>query len=901
MKRHFVIYSFPLQRFSLCPSVSQDKRPVAPTRSLRLVAAPNWANRGGAATLDAVVASLRSLLPNDLSSELVAVHRQSGLQRDTDDAHQPADDKPQTDDSPTGTSAAAPRPICVEFNSLAAASAAVAAINSAKTSGATAGRGEGDEKRVKRTKAFQAELVAATEGAAGTRRGGRIIIRNLPLDVKLNDVKEFVQKFGTIEEMRIPMKPAVEGASETQARGFAFVQYGDYESAAAAVKGLNLRRFGQRIVTAAHAVDQRVYQAMGKAKAQQDSEQKQGSSVGDVEHKNVDAHENAKMKKSNKPGDNKDGEKEGKENPRTSKADAAQSKSGDADKADEKEKTENAKTSKGEKEASASPSTPPTKADELSRTVFCRNLAFDVDGETLREAFTQRFGPAQSAIICINRTTGVSKGTGFVCFKEKSSADSAIAASKFAEAEAAANSRKRDADQTDDDKDKNSKGKAAAAVDPSMLGGSRKKAEKHKLLMQKILTDLPFEGQANTKAVILHGRRITVLPAIDRSEAHTLDEATSAKRATSGTSNLRKLLESCWELPTDIEDALSANDKKRRKQTRLEALRRLNGGGVAINPLRLCIRNLPKHVNSSTLHTALSARLDHLDEFRKNCDDDFAIPPATTKKTLQLRRPARAFRHLAVMGVRKIRFIRDPQQDDDKSGLPTEAKAKLKKAKGALREGVTSAALTAVRNEQDQKTARGFAFVDVKTELLALKIRDAFNGSDIFGDPRRPIVDFAIDDAQKAHVQQRKTEAHQQRVSAAKQQRKSEEGSKLKKTDEGNEPKLSRGARQREKRRASRQSAAAKQTAAPPTASPGTGTQSTTPNFIKTSKQLVKLDKQGRAEQRKKRQADLEATRLSDKREAKRVRRLKIAQEPDKDDLELRALKRRSRQRLLDR
>lgn len=58
-------------------------------------------------------------------------------------------------------------------------------------------------------------------------------------------------------------------------------------------------------------------------------------------------------------------------------------------------------------------------------SVFIRNLSFDTDQESLKN-FMKQFGWVDYCLICVDKTTGHSKGSAFVRFKKKESADKCL-------------------------------------------------------------------------------------------------------------------------------------------------------------------------------------------------------------------------------------------------------------------------------------------------------------------------------------------------------------------------------------------------------------------------------------------------------------------------------------------
>jgi nucleolar protein 4 len=55
--------------------------------------------------------------------------------------------------------------------------------------------------------------------------------------------------------------------------------------------------------------------------------------------------------------------------------------------------------------------------DDLKRTIFIKNLPYDVDKENIREIFEEKYGPVQYVAPVPNRETGLSNGTAFLKFK----------------------------------------------------------------------------------------------------------------------------------------------------------------------------------------------------------------------------------------------------------------------------------------------------------------------------------------------------------------------------------------------------------------------------------------------------------------------------------------------------
>ena len=88
---------------------------------------------------------------------------------------------------------------------------------------------------------------------------GRIILRNLIVDINEKLLTKLVSKFGKIEEMKIPMNP-----ENDKPRGFAFVQFETKMEAMKAIQELDASMYKGRKITAKFAVDKRLYKKEDK-------------------------------------------------------------------------------------------------------------------------------------------------------------------------------------------------------------------------------------------------------------------------------------------------------------------------------------------------------------------------------------------------------------------------------------------------------------------------------------------------------------------------------------------------------------------------------------------------------------------------------------------------------------
>jgi RNA recognition motif-containing protein len=72
---------------------------------------------------------------------------------------------------------------------------------------------------------------------------GKVILRNLPFDIKEQHLKPFFSKYGSIVSINIPLNN-----TNNLNRGFAFLEYERKEDATKAIEGMNGQKFKGRTV-----------------------------------------------------------------------------------------------------------------------------------------------------------------------------------------------------------------------------------------------------------------------------------------------------------------------------------------------------------------------------------------------------------------------------------------------------------------------------------------------------------------------------------------------------------------------------------------------------------------------------------------------------------------------------
>ncbi|XP_055333954.1 RNA-binding protein 28-like [Paramacrobiotus metropolitanus] len=224
---------------------------------------------------------------------------------------------------------------------------------------------------------------------------GRIIVRNLHFSATEDDLRNLMGKCGKITEVKIPTK------DDGKARGFAFVQFQSINSAETAIRMFNSFKLKDRPI----AVDWAVAKSwFDKAKSEQQANEFVQMSVVEEDGNGEMTDEKSDLidEKESDQSEHSDAETSG------SEKSSSDDESSDKNIHDKKKK----KPRKPKK---------PSDVDE-GRTVFVRNLPFDLTDNGLRDVF-KHFGRVQLALHCVHKDSGYPRGSGFVQFYKKEHAD----------------------------------------------------------------------------------------------------------------------------------------------------------------------------------------------------------------------------------------------------------------------------------------------------------------------------------------------------------------------------------------------------------------------------------------------------------------------------------------------
>ncbi|KAL8763762.1 MAG: hypothetical protein Q9184_000510 [Pyrenodesmia sp. 2 TL-2023] len=229
-------------------------------------------------------------------------------------------------------------------------------------------------------------------------------------------------------------------------------------------------------------------------------------------------------------------------------------------------RSENFLSYKSSDDGSAALSVPPKRRTEQdqSLTLFVRNVPFTVTDQVLSEHFAS-FGPIRYARLVMDPSTGRSKGTAFVCFFNEADAKACLRAAPNASSIPAHRNRVQDAVST----------------------GNKK----------SILEDVDVDSSGR---YTLEGRILQLSCAVDKGEATQLSQGFRARDRDKR--RLYLLGEGTISSNTSLYGKISPSEIALREESarQRQSLIKTNPA-LHISLTRLCVRNLPRSMNSKEL------------------------------------------------------------------------------------------------------------------------------------------------------------------------------------------------------------------------------------------------------------------------------------------------------------
>ncbi|XP_049697375.2 RNA-binding protein 28 [Helicoverpa armigera] len=266
-------------------------------------------------------------------------------------------------------------------------------------------------------------------------RNARLIIRNISFKATEDTLKEHFAPYGDILEVKLLKKP------DGKLVGCAFVHFKNVPMAKKALLNTNMKPFLGRPISVdwavaknkymQHMVNQQLEMEENIKKEESDSDDDDDKPPLNVSSEDIkdevksesDSDENSDDDEEESGSESEDDKKVVKKVKKDSDDSDADSDEDD-DEEDDDEDEEDEVDDDEDAESEVKPEYQRIKLNDAEDgcTVFVTNIPFSIDNDQLRE-FAERTGPVKYALVCVDKMTEHSKGSGFIKFADKEHAD----------------------------------------------------------------------------------------------------------------------------------------------------------------------------------------------------------------------------------------------------------------------------------------------------------------------------------------------------------------------------------------------------------------------------------------------------------------------------------------------
>ncbi|XP_046658077.1 RNA-binding protein 28-like [Daphnia pulicaria] len=229
---------------------------------------------------------------------------------------------------------------------------------------------------------------------------GRIIIRNLSFKATEEAVKNWFEKYGEIEDVKLLKKP---GGTLV---GCGFVQFKTVPCAATAIKECNAKPFLGRQIAIDWAIPKQQYATLN-------NKTDEVPNIEPQEKKNDRKDEESDDEENNDEDNNDEEEQDGEA------SDSEVENGSGEEESPKKEEAWKGDNSEIEKKSDVAE----------GKTLFIRNLDFSTTKDSLKN-FMEKFGSVHYALLCMDKIMERPKGTGFVKFRDSESAQKCLEESR---------------------------------------------------------------------------------------------------------------------------------------------------------------------------------------------------------------------------------------------------------------------------------------------------------------------------------------------------------------------------------------------------------------------------------------------------------------------------------------
>jgi len=608
-------------------------------------------------------------------------------------------------------------------------------------------------------KTFDGNQVSATffalDKSRHTEKAGRLILRNLCFEARDKHIRKAFAPLGEIAEIHLPQKA---GAAPGQHRGFGFVQFKDANKAQEAIAKLNGTKICSRKVAVDFAVDASLYGSLQREEHLAQTKAQRKEELGADQLKLSAKKDKKKSKKegdeSEAEDDDDDDEEDDGDKPLNAKKELAKMKKllgddvEDDDEDEDEDQDEDAKAlAKAKKEANKGKK----KNDDDDEDDEDEDEDEDEEEEEEDENGNKRSG--------FDVDDGKTIFVRNVPF-DASNEDVRQVFQKFGKVYSV----KLVADRTGANAHRGSgfirfvSAEGATKVLEAEAEVDKKLAEVSAIARKSDRRELPV---VDGFGINLKGRRLVVKAAMKPGEA---DEASKDKKSVKESKKeerkrwMHLLNAGDIEENTPAWNALSTSEQRQRKAFRKERKFRMDNPNFVVDPLRLSIRNMPNFVDAQRLRREI------------------------------------------------VKYLAESEGDSS-----VKKKHRQQKAQDAIA-SATICRDNERRTASNERRSKGFGFVTFKEHETAMKVLQWLNNNPkVLGGNKRPIVDFTIEDKRKLRMQQDLFRKHAHKVvkdgKVPGQGKEGEDAESAKKKLARNvlkkrhKPGVSRGKRQREKKR----------------------------------------------------------------------------------------------------
>ncbi|CAG5053993.1 unnamed protein product [Parnassius apollo] len=257
-------------------------------------------------------------------------------------------------------------------------------------------------------------------------RNARLIVRNVSFKATEESLKEHFEPYGVIQEVKLLKKP------DGKLVGCAFVHFKNVPMAKKALLNTNMKPFLGRPISVDWAVAKDKYmQHVVTQQIEMEEKVKKEDSDSDIENDTPLNISNEELKQEVKSetedsSDDDSNDDEDDDSVENSEVDDDDEENDKESSDDDDEQDENLDDERSVTSTQAEQKRLKLNDAEDGLTVFLTNVPFSVDNDQLKE-FAEKTGPVKYALICIDKLTEHSKGSGFVKFANQEDADKFLA------------------------------------------------------------------------------------------------------------------------------------------------------------------------------------------------------------------------------------------------------------------------------------------------------------------------------------------------------------------------------------------------------------------------------------------------------------------------------------------